>query len=231
MKAMILAAGRGERMRPLTDAVPKSLLKIDGKALIIHRIEALRAAGFLDLVINLGYRGEQIRATLGEGDRYGVRIAYSREPEDALDTGGGILQALPLLGEAPFVVTNSDIWTDYPLARLVKKAPRLAYLVMVDNPPQHPAGDFALAGGRVSEQAAPRLTYSGISVLSPGLFDGCSPGRFSLVPLLRRGMAAGAVEGEYYRGEWRDIGTPQRLYDLEAEFHRAGRSFSATAQN
>ena len=224
MKAMILAAGRGERMRPLTDATPKSLLEIDGKALIVHRIEALRAAGLLDLVINLGYRGEQIRATLGDGDCYGVRIFYSCEPEHALDTGGGIFQALPLLGAAPFVVVNSDIWTDYPLVRLVKKAPRLAYLVMVDNPPQHPRGDFALIGGRVSEQEGSRLTYSGICVLSPSLFDGCSPGRFSLVPLLRRAMVAGVVEGEHYSGDWRDIGTPQRLYQLEAELHRAGRS-------
>lgn len=218
MKAMILAAGRGERMRPLTDHTPKPLLRVAGKPLIVHHLEALRAAGFTDLVINTGHLGEQLPARLGDGRQWGVRIAWSPEPPDALETGGGIFNALPLLGAKPFLVVNSDIWTDYPFARLPATLTKLAHLVLVDNPPHHPEGDFALAdSGGVTETGAPRLTFSGISVLRPELFNGCAPGRFPLGPLLRRAMAKGQVSGERHTGDWRDIGTPQRLAELERE--------------
>jgi N-acetyl-alpha-D-muramate 1-phosphate uridylyltransferase len=217
MKAMILAAGRGERMRPLTDHTPKPLLPVAGRPLIVHHLQALRAAGITDLVINTGHLGEQLPAALGDGHDWGVRIAWSPEPPDALETGGGIFQALPLLGAEPFLVVNGDIWTDYPFGRLPMAPAGLAHLVLVDNPSHHPAGDFALAAdGRVAETGAARLTFSGISVLRPELFADCAPGRFPLGPLLRRAMAAGQVTGEHYSGEWRDIGAPQRLAELRA---------------
>jgi MurNAc alpha-1-phosphate uridylyltransferase len=218
VKAMILAAGRGERMRPLTDHTPKPLLLIADKPLIVYHLEALRAAGIADLVINTGHLGERLPATLGNGHQWGVRIVYSPEPPDALETGGGIFQALPLLGAEPFLVVNGDVWTDYPLIRLPTTPLGLAHLVLVDNPPHHPRGDFVLANdGRVGESGESRLTFSGISVLRPELFVGCVPGRFPLGPLLRRAMADGAVTGERYAGIWRDIGTPQRLTELDRE--------------
>ncbi|HXH04449.1 MAG TPA: nucleotidyltransferase family protein [Candidatus Competibacteraceae bacterium] len=214
MKAMILAAGRGERMRPLTDHTPKPLLVAGGKPLIVHHIEALAAAGLRELVINLGHLGERIAAALGDGARWGVRIAYSPEPPGALETGGGIHQALPLLGNEPFAVINGDIWCDYPYARLPQRPAGLAHLLLVDNPPHHPQGDFALCDGRVRADGEARLTYSGIAVLDPRLFAGCTPGRFPLAPLLRAAMAQDAVSGERHRGAWADIGTPQRLEEL-----------------
>jgi MurNAc alpha-1-phosphate uridylyltransferase len=217
MKAMILAAGRGERMRPLTDFIPKPLLEVGGKPLIVHHLEALRAAGIREVVINLAHLGEKIRAVLGDGHAFGLTIAYSREPQGALETGGGILQALPLLGKGPFVVVNGDVWTDYPFSRLPVSPPGLAHLVLVDNPPQHPEGDFALCGERVMSSGTSRLTFSGISVLRPVLCAQCAPGRFPLTPLLRQVMAQGQVSGEYYGGAWFDIGTSQRLAWLDAE--------------
>lgn len=215
MKAMILAAGRGERMRPLTDHTPKPLLRVGGKTLIEHLIEALAAAGFRDLVINHAHLGAQIEAHLGEGARYGVHIAWSREPEGALETGGGIFQALPLLDDGPFLVVNADIWTDYPFARLARRADGLAHLVLVDNPAHHPGGDFVLTGGRVQVQGGPRLTFSGIGVYHRDLFRGCAPGRFPLAPLLRTAMDRGEVSGEHYTGRWHDIGTAERLTELD----------------
>lgn len=220
MKAMILAAGRGERMRPLTDATPKPLLEVGGKALIVYHLEALREAGIREVVINLAHLGEMIRAALGDGGAFGVDIAYSREPEGALETGGGILQALPLLDADPFVVVNGDIWTDYPFSRLPLSPEGLAHLVLVDNPSQHPEGDFALSGDRVMCSRSQRLTFSGISVLRPELFAGCAPGRFPLTPLLRQATAQGQVGGEYYHGGWFDIGTPQRLGWLDARLRK-----------
>lgn len=216
---MILAAGRGERMRPLTDHTPKPLLPVAGKPLIAHHLEALRAAGITDLVINTGHLGERLPVALGDGRDWGVRIVYSPEPPDALETGGGIFQALPLLGAEPFLVVNGDVWTDYPFIRLPKTPARLAHLVLVANPPHHAQGDFSLEGeaGRVGESGARRLTFSGISMLRPELFAGCAPGRFPLGPLLRRAIADGAVTGEHYAGAWRDIGTPQRLTELDRE--------------
>jgi MurNAc alpha-1-phosphate uridylyltransferase len=218
MKAMILAAGRGERMRPLTDTVPKPLLMVGGKALVVHQIEALRKAGFRELVINLGYRGAQICQALQEGRRFGVSISYSQEPQDALETGGGILNALPLLGRKPFVVVNGDIWSDYPFVKLPANPDGLAHVVLVDNPPQHPTGDFVLQNGKVvdMDKDLPRLTFSGISVLRPELFSGCTPGRFPLAPLLYQAIRKGAVSGEHYRGAWYDIGTPERLHCLDS---------------
>ncbi len=214
MKAMILAAGRGERMRPLTDTTPKPLLRAGGCTLIEHHIIALATAGIRDLVINHAHLGAQIEAALGDGAHYGVQIRYSAEGE-ALETGGGILRALPLLGTVPFLVVNGDVWTDYPYARLPQAPAGLAHLVLVDNPGHHPDGDFALAGGKVSADGAPKLTFSGIGVYRPELFAGCADGRFALAPLLRRAMADGRVSGEYYAGRWLDVGTPERLALLE----------------
>ncbi|HJX16960.1 MAG TPA: nucleotidyltransferase family protein [Acidiferrobacterales bacterium] len=215
MKAMILAAGRGERMRPLTDHTPKALLKAGGRALIDYRIESLAAAGFRDLVINHAHLGAQIEAHLGNGERYGVRITWSREPDAALETGGGIFQALARLDDENFLVVNADIWTDYPFARLARPITGLAHLVLVDNPPQHPQGDFVLQDSRVLAEGTPRLTFSGIGVYHRDLFRGCQPGRFPLAPLLRHAMESGQVSGEHYTGAWYDIGTPERLDELD----------------
>jgi len=220
MKAMILAAGRGERMRPLTDHTPKPLLNVGGKPLIAHLIESLARAGFQDLVINHAHLGNQIEAALGDGARFGVRIVWSREPDGALETGGGICQALPLLGPGPFLVVNGDIWTDYPFAHLQRDFPGLAHLVLVDNPPHHAHGDFALEGGYVHPEGVPRLTFSGIGLYRAALFHDSPPGKFPLAPLLRSAMARDAVTGEHYQGKWRDIGTPERLVALDAELSR-----------
>jgi MurNAc alpha-1-phosphate uridylyltransferase len=217
MKAMILAAGRGERMRPLTDRLPKPLIAVAGRPLIEHHIEALREAGFTQLVINHAHLGEQIEARLGNGAALGVSIDYSPEPPGALDTGGGIRRALTLLGDAPFLVVNGDIWTDYPFRQLRRVPPGLAHLVLVDNPEHHPRGDFPLAEGRVADSGAVRLTFSGIGVYRPQLFEGETQARFPLAPLLRSAAEAGQVSGEHYRGLWMDIGTPQRLAELERQ--------------
>lgn len=214
MKAMILAAGRGERMRPLTDHTPKPLLEAGGKALIEHQIERLVAAGFDDLVINHAHLGEQIEALVGDGARWGIRVRYSRE-ERALETGGGIFRALHLVGPGPFLVVNGDIWTDLDFARLRTLAPPLAHLVLVANPPHHPRGDFVLRDGQVVDEDGPRLTFSGIGLYRPELFADCQPGAFQLAPLLRQAMASGQVSGERLPGRWFDIGTPERLQALD----------------
>lgn len=214
-RAMILAAGRGERMRPLTDHTPKPLLRAGGKALIEYHIEALAAAGVEAIIINRAHLGDRIEAALGDGARYGVAIAYSRE-ETALETGGGIFNALGLLDSDPFVVINGDVWTDYPFARLPRKPRGLAHLVLVDNPEHHPGGDFSLTDGTVGVGPAARLTFSGIGVYRRELFDGCRPGAFPLAPLLRRAALEGRVTGEHYRGGWLDVGTPERLRALDA---------------
>jgi len=214
MKAMILAAGRGERMRPLTDHTPKPLLKAGGRCLIEYHLEKLVAAGVTELVINHAHLGDQLEQTLGNGGRYGARIQYSREV-DALETGGGIYNALSMLSDGPFIVVNGDVWSDYPFRNLPITIDGLAHLVLVDNPPHHPDGDFAFERGRVSVDGNNNRTFSGISILTPELFDGCQPGAFSLAPLLRRAMIDGLVAGEYYTGRWFDIGTPQRLQALD----------------
>lgn len=219
---MILAAGRGERMRPLTDTTPKPLLKAAGKALIEYHIERLAAAGFAELVINHAHLGAQIEAALGDGSRWGLSIRYSPEGQ-ALETGGGIFRALPLLGTEPFLVINGDIWSDYNLAALPKLRPNdLAHLLLVENPQHNPAGDFRLQQGRVLNQKAPdALTFSGIGLYRPELFDGCTQGAFALAPLLRKAMDQGRVSGELYQGTWLDIGTPERLGQLEQILKRA----------
>ena len=214
MKAMILAAGRGERLRPFTDHTPKPLLPVAGKPLIVWHIEALVAAGIRDIVINHAWLGEQIEAALGQGDAFGAHIVYSPEGEQALETGGGIYHALPLLGDAPFLVVNGDVCTDYDFSRLPSRLTGLAHLLLVTNPAHHAAGDFFLADGRVTdddaEAGATRLTFSGIGLYSPRLFEGCEEGRFPLAPLLCRAMAQGQVSGECYSGRWVDVGTPER---------------------
>lgn len=217
MKAMILAAGRGERMRPLTDTTPKPLLKVGDRTLIEHHLTALARAGFREVVVNTGHLGAQIEAALGGGDRHGVRIIYSREDAAILDTGGGIHNALPLLGSAPFLVVNGDVFTDFAFERLPADPVGLAHLVLVPNPPQHPHGDFALQGDAVISAGAARFTFSGIGVYRPQLFADCRPGVFPLAPLLRQAMSAGQVSGELYEGTWRDVGTPARLQALDAE--------------
>ena len=214
---MVLAAGRGERMRPLTDKSPKPLLPVAGKPLIVWHIERLAAAGIHELVINHAHLGKQIEQALGDGKRWDLTIRYSVEGEgQALETGGGIHRALPLLGERPFLVINADIWTDMDVSGLVLPEDRLAHLVMVDNPPQHPQGDFCLTkDGSLQVTGEPRLTYSGIGIYHRDLFAGCRPGAFPLAPLLRRAMTEKRVTGEHYHGRWVDVGTPQRLAELE----------------
>lgn len=216
MKAMLLAAGLGTRMRPLTDHIPKPLLPVAGTPLIEHHLRRLAAAGFTDIVVNHAWLGALIEARLGGGERFGLRIRYSPEAMP-LETGGGIRQALPLLGDAPFAVINSDIWTDFPLASLRERRPQAAHLVLVDNPAHHPAGDFALdRSGRVRPDGEiARLTFAGVSVLQPVLFRNCRPGAFPLKPLLLAAMAAGEASGEHYRGRWLDVGTPERLREAE----------------
>lgn len=216
MKAMILAAGKGERMRPLTLHTPKPLLPVAGQPLIEYHLRALAAAGFQEVVINHAWLGQQIEAHLGDGSRFGLHIRYSPEGEP-LETGGGIFQALPLLGEQPFALINGDVWTDYDLARLRAPLQGLAHLVLVDNPGHHGRGDFSLQGGQVSDgdQAPGTLTFSGLSVLHPALFEGCQAGAFKLAPLLRQAMAGGQVSGEHYRGQWVDVGTVERLAEAE----------------
>jgi MurNAc alpha-1-phosphate uridylyltransferase len=213
--AMVLAAGRGERMRPLSDAIPKPLLAVGGKPLIVHLIEGLERAGIRQLVVNHSHLGSQIEDHLGDGSRYGVTIRYSHEPGGGLETGGGIFKAMPLIETDPFLVVNGDIWTDFPFERLPSRLEGLAHLVLVANPGHHPGGDFVLAGDRVRSVGGPRLTFAGIGVYARALFAGCQAGKFPLVPLLRTAMDRGLVTGEHYRGQWRDIGTPERLGELD----------------
>lgn len=224
MKVMLLAAGRGERMRPLTDDCPKPLLPVAGKPLVVWQLERLAAAGFRDIVMNVSWLGEQIAATLGDGSQHGVQLTFSREPWPALETGGGIFNALPLLGEEPFLLVNGDVFTDIDYA-LLRLAPNdLAHLVLVPNPEHHPRGDFSLDGaGRIiaegseSSEGCRRLTYAGVAVLHPQLFAGAAAGRFPLLPWLLQAREARRLGGQLHPGRWSDIGTPQRLASLDAE--------------
>jgi N-acetyl-alpha-D-muramate 1-phosphate uridylyltransferase len=235
MHAMILAAGRGERMRPLTDLTPKPMLSVAGKPLIVRHIERLAQAGITQIIVNHAWLGHQIVQALGDGRQWGVQIQFSAEAS-ALETAGGIARALPLLGEEAFLVINGDIWCDWPLQSVfqrqldMKRDPhRLAHLVLVDNPAHHPEGDFLLHSDQTvsapSSTSTPsakspahkRLTFSGIGIYQPALFAGLDPEvPAKLAPLLRQAMAKGAVTGEHHTGRWMDIGTPERLAELEA---------------
>ncbi|MEO6185287.1 MAG: N-acetylmuramate alpha-1-phosphate uridylyltransferase MurU [Steroidobacteraceae bacterium] len=217
MKAMLLAAGRGERMRPLTDTCPKPLLEVADRPLIAWHLQRLAAAGIRDVVINLSWLGEMIAAALGDGSEFGLRIAYSREPWPALETGGGLVQALSLLGEEPFLLVNSDVFTDVDFTQLRLTAGDLAQLVLVPNPEHNLKGDFHLAQGRITAVAGERLTYSGVALLAPEIFNGAAPGRYPLLPWLLRACDAGRLGGQKHTGTWLDIGTPERLAQLDAE--------------
>ena len=211
MKAMILAAGRGERLRPLTDRIPKPLIDVGGRALIEHHLRALAQAGVVEVVINIAYRGAQIRDALGDGRRYGLRIVYSEETPGALDTGGGGANALPLLGRQPFLLISSDVWTDIDLAPLAGHAlAGDAHLVLVDNPPHHPRGDFGLAGGWLAD-TPPRLTYAGVGVYAPALFDNRAEACFGLAQVILEAMAGDGVTAAHHRGRWIDVGRPSAL--------------------
>ncbi len=217
MKAMILAAGRGERLRPLTDSLPKPLLPVAGKPVIQYTIESLVAAGFRDIVINLAYLGHSIRAVLGNGDRFNARLSYSYEGETGLETAGGIIHALPLLGTEPFLVVNGDIMTDFPYTRLRAVKTGSAYLVLVANPAHHSAGDFAIQGNTIQTSGNHLYTFSGIGVYSPDFFTGCPRGKFPLAPVLREAMEQGRVRGEFYTGFWMDLGTAERFTEAEEQ--------------
>ncbi|TKB48078.1 nucleotidyltransferase family protein [Ferrimonas sediminicola] len=215
MKAMILAAGRGERMRPLTDTTPKPLLPLQGRPMIEHHLVRLARAGFREVLINTAWLGEQFPQALGDGSRFGLAIHYQHETE-ALETGGGIHRALDWLGAEPFLVVNGDVYSELAFEALPRLAEGdLAHLWLVANPPHNPGGDFALERGRVHSQGPTRLTFSGIGLYRPTLFAGCSPGRFPLAPLLRQAMARGRVAGSRLNGPWCDVGTEQRLIKLE----------------
>lgn len=215
MRAMILAAGRGERLRPLTDALPKPLIEAGGKPLIEYHLERLAAAGFQDIVINQGHLGHLLPEQLGNGDHWRVRIHWSVEPLEALETGGGIFQALPLLGSGPFLVINGDIHTEYPLRRLRAVKCDQAHLVLVPNPPHNPKGDFCLQGARVQNTGHDMHTFSGLAVYHPRLFNQCAAGRYSIVPTLRKTIDDALVTGELYQGQWLDIGNLERLESLK----------------
>ena len=218
MRAMLLAAGRGERLRPLTDAVPKALVEAGGKPLIAWHLERLARAGFRDAVINVSHLGERIIERIGDGARYGLRLRYSRERE-RLETAGGIANALALLGGEPFLLVNADVYCecDFSGLRKVELGERLAHLVLVPNPPHRPNGDFSLRAGSVGDEAAPRYTYAGVAVMAPSLLGPVTPGeKAPLAPLLYDAAARGRLGGELYEGLWQDVGTVERLAELEA---------------
>jgi N-acetyl-alpha-D-muramate 1-phosphate uridylyltransferase len=219
--ALILAAGLGERMRPLTDVTPKPLLEVRGKPLIVHHIEKLVAAGVHYIVINTSHLADQFPEALGDGSRWGVRIRYSYEGPTPLETGGGMLKTLPLLGPEPFIVVSADIWSDIDYAALPAEPAGDAHLVMVPNPDFHPKGDFALLDGRLYDDDAPagaeRLTFGNVGVYRPGIVAGEAPGKFKLAPMYRRAIAQGRLAGERYDGFWRNVGNPAQLEQLRGE--------------
>ena len=229
MKALLFAAGRGERMRPLTETTPKPLLEVGGKPLIVWQLERLAAAGLREVVINTAHLGAQFPPALGDGARWGLRLRFLHEGDTPLETGGGLLNALPWLGDASFLVINGDVWCDADLAALPREPRGLGHLLLVENPPHHAGGDFALgADGVLSREGAPRLTYAGIGVLRPALLEGWrtiigeapgareSPPRFRLAPLLFAAAARGELSGQRHAGEWVDVGTVERLQALDA---------------
>ena len=218
MIAMLLAAGRGDRLRPITDTTPKSLVEVRGKALIEHHLERLAESGYQTVVINLGWLGEQILERVGSGERYGLQVVYSPEGDNILETGGGIHRALPMLGDTPFLVANGDVFTDMPVPSLELPGDELAHLVLVPRPPFRDRGDFDLRDGKVVNTTSPELTFSGIAVYRPAFFTDCEPGRFPLAPMLRAAADRGEVGGSLYDGLWEDVGTVERLEKLNRGF-------------
>lgn len=247
MKALIFCAGLGERMRPLTDQTPKPLLEVGGAPLVVWHLRKLAAIGVTDVVINLSWLADQFPRALGDGSAFGVRIAFSHEGPVPLETGGGMLHALPLLGEAPFLAVNGDVWTDLDFATLPRAPAGDAHLVMIDNPPHHPRGDFCFSDGhrlQPRRDDAQNFTYSGIGVYRPEIlrdwrtaFEAADPNagldaqppRFPLAPLLRAAMARGMVTGHHHAGRWTDVGTPQRLAELDAQLRAEGVGAATTA--
>jgi len=212
--AMLLAAGRGERLRPLTDSLPKALVEVHGVSLLERHLGAMKSAGVETVVINLGWHGEQIVDRIGSGSGFGLNVVYSPEGDNILETGGGIQRALPMLGANPFLVVNADIFTDMPPPTEALGANDLAHLVLVPTPSDKDSGDFNLTDGRVRNGDAAEYTFSGVAVYRPEFFAGCSPGRFSVVPMLRSAADADRLGGSVYAGSWRDVGTPERLAEL-----------------
>lgn len=230
MKAMILAAGRGERLRPLTDRLPKPLIEVGGKPLVVWHLERLAAAGIREIVINVSHLGAQIEQALGTGQAWGLSITFSREP-DPLETAGALAFARAQLGERPFLLANGDVYCEYPLARLRERrlGERLAHLVLVPNPAFRAAGDFSLEDGCVGNRSAPRYTYAGLALISPQLVNALAAGaKAGLTPLLRSNAEAGRVSGELYAGIWADVGTAERRAALDAQLRRAPADMGTT---
>jgi len=216
MIAMLLAAGKGERLRPLTNDIPKALVEVGGEPLLERHLRSLSAGGVETVVINLGWLGGQILERIGSGERFGLNVIYSQEGDDILETGGGIDRALPMLGSDPFLVVNADVFTDMPVPGVELHDSDLAHLVLVPTPADKKSGDFALSGDRVSNSGDSMVTFSGVSIYRPEFFDGCEAGRFSVVPMLRAAADDGRVSGSIYEGLWRDVGTPEKLAELNA---------------
>ena len=216
MKAMILAAGRGERLRPITDEIPKPLIEVGGRSLLERHLDCLGSAGIETVVINLGWLGDRIVERVGSGTRYGLEVLYSQEGDDILETGGGIHKALPLLGNEPFLVVNGDIYTDMPVPDVSLDDDHLGHLVMVPTPDYREHGDFDIDRGLIRNAADADYTFSGVAVYRPDFFDGCEAGRFSIAPMLREAADRGNLSGSLYTGHWADAGTPDRLAELEA---------------
>lgn len=217
MRAMILAAGRGERLRPITDDIPKALVEVGGKSVLEWHLERVSAAGITQVVINLGWHGEQIVERIGRGEQYGIDISYSDEGDEVLETGGGIHKALPLLGDDPFLVVNSDIFTDMPVPAIRLRDEHLGHLVTVPRPGYLEHGDFNIEDGLIRRTENPRYTYAGFAIYRPELFARCEAGRFSVVPLMFAAADAGRLSGSVYEGQWADIGTPERLATLRQQ--------------
>ena len=215
MRAMLLAAGRGERLRPLTDKVPKSLVEVRGETLLERHLANLSGAGIRSVVINLGWLGDRIVERVGSGGHYGLDVLYSQEGGNVLETGGGIHKALPMLGDGPFLVINADIYTDMPVPRIELADEHVGHLVMVPSPVYRDGGDFDIEDGLIRNGETQRLTFSGVAMYRPAFFDGCEPGRFPLAPMLREAADNGLLSGSLYEGLWADIGTPERLKALQ----------------
>lgn len=213
MRSMVLAAGRGERLRPLTDDLPKSLVEVRGESLLERHLHNLRAGGIETVVINLGWLGVQIVDRVGSGDRFGLDVIYSQEGDNVLETGGGIHKALPMLGSEPFLVVNADIFTDMPVPKIDLASDALGHLVLVPTPEYRDHGDFGIRDGFICNEN--ELTFSGVAIYRPEFFDGCEAGRFSIVPMLRAAADAGRLAGSVYEGLWADVGTPERLAALD----------------